>query len=348
MEIAEPSPVPMVVIAPVKVVVPAPVWEAMERFWFPPTKVLPKVILPPLEFKETAPEERAAAPVMERPSKLLQLKPSKLTVPLKELAVSPLDRVTLFWNLVLPLELVEAMPLAPITVFRKSTRPVEAMEMAAPVPEPMAVIAPIKVEVPAPVPEAMERFWFPPAKVLPKLILLPLEFKETAPEERVAAPVMETPSKLLQFNPSKLTVPLKELAVSPLRRVTSFWNLVLPLTLEEMMPPIPLTASRKSARPEDTMEIAAPVPEPMAVIAPVKVAVPAPVSNAMIRFWFPPAKVLPKVILPPLEAKETAPEERVTAPVTERPLKLLQFMPSKLTVPLKELAAVPLIRVTLF
>ena len=224
----------------------------------------------------------------------------------------------------------------------------EAREIAAPVPVPMPVIAPVKVVVPAAVPEAMERFWLPPARVLPKLIGAPLEFKLTAPEERVAGPVKERPSKLLQFIPSKLMVPVKELAVSPSSKVTSLWNLVLPLTLVETMPLVPLTVSRKSARPEDTMKIAAPVPEPMAVIAPVKVVVPSPVSNAMIRFWLPPAKVLPKVMLPPLESKETAPLERVAAPVMERPLKLLQIMPSKLMVPLKELAVLPLDRVTLF
>ena len=84
MEIAAPVPVPMRVIALVKITVPVPVGEAMERFWFPPTKVLLNRILPPLEFKFTAPEERVAAPVTERPSKLLQFKPSKLTMPLKE------------------------------------------------------------------------------------------------------------------------------------------------------------------------------------------------------------------------------------------------------------------------
>ena len=116
MEIAAPVPVPMPVIAPEKVVVPAPVPKAMVRFWLPPVRALPKVMLPPLESKLTAAEERVVAPVMERPSKLLQLKPSKVTVPPKELAAVPLDSVTLFWNLVLPLELLETMPLFPTMV----------------------------------------------------------------------------------------------------------------------------------------------------------------------------------------------------------------------------------------
>ena len=116
MEIAAPVPVPMLVIAPVKVVVPVPVRGSMERFWFPPARVLLKVILSPLEFKFTGPEERVAAPVMERPLKPLQFMPSKLTVPEKELSVSPWRSVTSFWNLVLPIGLIEVMPLAPLTV----------------------------------------------------------------------------------------------------------------------------------------------------------------------------------------------------------------------------------------
>ena len=51
-------------------------------------------------------------------------------------------------------------------------------------------------------------------------------------------------------------------------------------------------------------------------------------------------------MFPPLEFNETAPVESVAAPVTVRPSKPLQFMPSKLTVPANVLPVSPLVRVT--
>ena len=115
-------------------------------------------MFPPLEFNETAPLESVAALVTVRPSKPLQVMPSKLTPPANVLPTVPLVRVTLSWNLVEPRALVEIIPLAPPTVFWKSTRPVDANVIAAPVPVPMPLTTPVNVVVPAAVPAAIVRF----------------------------------------------------------------------------------------------------------------------------------------------------------------------------------------------
>ena len=94
-----------------------------------------------------------------RPSKPLQVMPSKLTPPANVLPVSPLVSVTSPWNLVEPRALVERIPFAPLTVFWKSTKPVDANVIAAPVAAaPMPLTAPVNVVVPAAVPTAIVRF----------------------------------------------------------------------------------------------------------------------------------------------------------------------------------------------
>ena len=120
--------------------------------------MLRKRIADPFEFNETAPLESVAAPLTVRPSKPLQFMPSKLTVPLKLLPVSPLVNVTSCWNLVEPVPSMETIPLAPPTVFWKSTKPVDANVIAAPVPVPMPLTTPVNVVVPAAVPAAIVKF----------------------------------------------------------------------------------------------------------------------------------------------------------------------------------------------
>ena len=54
----------------------------------------------------------------------------------------------------------------------------------------------------------------------------------------------------------------------------------------------------------------------------------------------------PKLMFAPLESKVTSPLVSVVAPETVRPLKPLQFMPSKVTAPANVLAVSPLVSVT--
>ena len=164
--------------APVKVMSPAP---AVKVRACAPLSVLLNVIPLPLLFTFTAPLESVAAPVTVRPTKPLQFMPSKLTAPANVLAVLPGVRVTSCWNLVEPAPLVETIPLAPPTVLRKSTRPVEFNVIAAPVPSPMFVTAPVNIVVPAPVPAAMVRSRLLPVRLLLNRIAPPLESNETAP-----------------------------------------------------------------------------------------------------------------------------------------------------------------------
>ena len=96
-------------------------------------------------------------PVMVNPSNPLQLRPSIVTAPANELAVSPLANVTSSLNRVEPPALEDTIPLLPATVSLKVTKPVEASVMAAPTPSPIALIAPENVVVPAAVPAAIVR-----------------------------------------------------------------------------------------------------------------------------------------------------------------------------------------------
>ena len=114
-------------------------------------------MLPPLEFRLTAPLDMVTAPVNVRPSKPLQFSPSRVVVPAKLLAVLPLVSVTFPSKRVAPLPLEETIPEAPPTVLMNHARPVEAIVIAAPVASPMPLTAPVNVVVPAPVPDAIVR-----------------------------------------------------------------------------------------------------------------------------------------------------------------------------------------------
>ena len=165
----------------------------------------------------------------------------------------------------------------------KVTSPVEASVIAAPVPSPRLLKAPVKVVVPTAVPAAIVRSWFPPFRVLLKRIAPAFEFSVTAPDERVAAPVTVSPSNPLQVKPSSVTVPAKELPVSPLVKVTLSLKRVAPPALEETIPLPPPTVLPKVTSPVESSVIAAPVPSPRLLTAPVKVVVPAAVPAAILR-----------------------------------------------------------------
>src|SRR5258708_7501763 len=111
-------------------------------------------MLPALESSDTAPLDSVTA-LKVIPSKPDQLSPSKVTLPDKEVAVSPFESVTLSSNL----KLVAAPAVSPelaVSVDWNRTRPVAALLTVrdAPVPSPRFETAPVKVVVPAPIPAA--------------------------------------------------------------------------------------------------------------------------------------------------------------------------------------------------
>ena len=95
---------------------------------------------------------------------------------------------------------------------------------AAPVPSPRAVTAPTVVVPPA-IPAANVRSCEPPSRVV-ILMLPPFESRLTAPVDKVNAPKV-MPSKLLQFKPSRVTLPNRVVPTEPLARVTSPSNRTL-------------------------------------------------------------------------------------------------------------------------
>ena len=128
--------------------------------------MLVKAMLPPFEFKSTAPVDRVRAPIVS-PSYPLQFNPSRVTAPAKLVAVSPSAKVTSWANFTL----VAAPALNPLFAPKvpwKSTNPTAALSTvsAAPVPSPKALTAPLTVVVPAAVPAAIDKSWLPPAKVV--------------------------------------------------------------------------------------------------------------------------------------------------------------------------------------
>ena len=112
-------------------------------------------MFPPFESIETAPVESVTAPVKVIPSKLDQLRPSRVVVPVNVDPVSPFVRVTSPSKRVDPDALVELMPDAAPTVLMNRTRPFDARVRAAPTPSPRPETAPVKVVVPAAVPAAI-------------------------------------------------------------------------------------------------------------------------------------------------------------------------------------------------
>ncbi len=198
-------------------------------------------MLPPFEFRLTAPLDIVTAPVKVSPSKPLQVRPSSWVVPAKLLAVSPSVSVTLSSKRVDPPPAEETIPEAPPTVLMKRAKPVDAIVIAAPVPSPMPLTAPVNVVVPAPVPAAIVRSREPPANVLLNRMLPPFESRLTAPPDSVTAPVKVRPSKPLQFRPSSWVVPAKLLAVSPSVSVTLLLNRVEPAPFVDTIPELAST-----------------------------------------------------------------------------------------------------------
>src|SRR5262249_39552832 len=114
--------------------------------------VLLKVNAPELEFSDAAPPESVTAPSVI-PSNEDQLRPSRVTLPERVVAVSPFARVTLSSKR----RFVAAPDVRPEfapKVDWKRTRPVAALLTLSdePVPSPRLETAPVNVVVPAPMP----------------------------------------------------------------------------------------------------------------------------------------------------------------------------------------------------
>ena len=138
----------------------------------------------------------------------------------------------------------------------------------------------------------------------------PLEFKVTAPVERVVSPVTVKPSKLLHAKPSKFTEPAKLLPVLPLASVTFPRNCVEPAASVDTIPLFPKTVPEKTTAPLTLRVRDAPVPSPRPLTAPVKDAV----SAVTVKSWLFPVRLLLKVMLLPVRIRADA-ASSVTAPV---------------------------------
>ena len=245
----------------------------------------------------------------------VKVRPSRVTLSAKLVAVSPAAMVTSCSNVTKPVPANCVMPDAVSTVPAKVVVPAESMVRADPVPVPMAVPSPTAALNAAAAAVSSVRLNGPSTFALtvrvspaPVVRMITLSFSSVTVSVKVSFPKV-TAVPAAKVRPPSTTLLLKAVAVaSPSAMVTLSRNIAgpafaawlmaesVPSVLWNSMPPAPCMLSNS----------AVPVPSPMPLTAPLNTAVPAPVMVRLSPSW----TVSSKVMVP--ESVRTLAPMRVT------------------------------------